>query len=68
MLEAQGHKCAICSSTDKGKGKQFFCVDHCHTTGKVRGLLCAPCNKALGQLGDTEEALQRALDYLNNVD
>lgn len=38
--------------------------DHCHKTGDIRGLLCSPCNRALGALGDSEEGLQRALTYL----
>jgi hypothetical protein len=41
-----------------------FCVDHCHETKKVRGLLCSPCNRAIGQLGDTVQGVQRALTYL----
>jgi hypothetical protein len=39
-------------------------VDHCHETGRQRGYLCVPCNRSLGMLGDTPEALRRALDYL----
>lgn len=39
-------------------------VDHCHDTGKVRGLLCYQCNTALGQLGDTEAALLRIITYI----
>jgi len=65
MEEDQGGKCGICGSDYKGTNRGYWCVDHCHTSGKVRGLLCGTCNKALGQLGDTKEALQRAIDYLN---
>ena len=68
LFAEQGHCCAICKTTDntsnKGKGTTSFSVDHCHDTGEVRGLLCDPCNLGLGQLGDTEEALERALDYI----
>lgn len=39
-------------------------VDHCHVTGKVRGFICNKCNTGLGKLGDTAEALERALRYL----
>jgi len=39
-------------------------IDHDHTTGVVRGVLCKPCNTGLGLLGDSEEGLSRALDYL----
>lgn len=46
LLE-QNHKCAICSRDMKEYGK-IFCVDHNHTTGKIRGLVCDPCNYGLG--------------------
>ena len=71
MLTLQGNKCAICETDNPvGEGnthkfKSFsFAVDHCHTTGKVRGLLCNTCNRGLGLLKDSPELLQRALKYL----
>lgn len=39
-------------------------IDHCHTTGKIRGLLCNKCNTGIGLLGDNIEGLQAALNYL----
>jgi hypothetical protein len=70
-LEEQGNCCAICKTTESGVGGERrdwnWAVDHCHDTGKVRGLLCSSCNRGLGMLGDTEEALQRALDYLKDT-
>lgn len=39
-------------------------VDHCHDTGRVRGMLCHGCNTALGKLGDNVAGLRRALEYL----
>ena len=67
MLEEQEHKCAIC----KGEGflmnkchKMKLVVDHCHTNGNVRGLLCHNCNRALGLLQDDPEALLRGVEYL----
>lgn len=42
-------------------------VDHCHETGKFRGLLCSCCNTALGGLGDNIEGLMRAINYLRNT-
>ncbi len=39
-------------------------VDHCHASGKVRGILCTVCNTGLGMLGDTLEGLRAATDYL----
>jgi len=49
MLAAQNGVCKICK-TDKPKthGNKYFAVDHCHVSGKVRGLLCSSCNIALG--------------------
>lgn len=68
LLVKQGHKCAICGSNDaqseRTSGKLF--IDHCHTTGKVRGLLCSKCNHALGQFNDDETLLFKAVDYLRS--
>jgi hypothetical protein len=59
MAEAQGHICAICRLP-----KTPLCVDHCHVTGKVRGLLCHDCNKMLGFANDNTDVLSRAIEYL----
>lgn len=65
MLKEQGGKCKICESYDNGnKRNKYFCVDHDHKTGKVRGLLCHPCNSAIGKLKDDPVLIQKALDYL----
>lgn len=48
MLAAQGGACAICKSTKAGSKGQMFAVDHCHDSGRVRGLLCIACNSRLG--------------------
>ena len=53
MFEAQDRKCALCGTTDNGRttGKWkagHFNVDHCHKTGRVRGLLCHKCNVRIG--------------------
>lgn len=62
MLEDQGYECAICRSR---LGVDLLpCVDHNHATGEVRGLLCGNCNTGIGHLGDSPQALRRALDYL----
>lgn len=58
----QGGKCAICLTDDPGK--RDFCLDHDHVTGRVRGILCTPCNTLLGQARDSMVILQAALDYL----
>lgn len=66
LLEKQGFKCAICASpSSKRNDGKVFCVDHCHETGRIRGLLCHPCNVALGLLGDDPHRLQCGITYLN---
>lgn len=55
----QGGKCACC-----GDGGTELVVDHCHRDGKVRDLLCQPCNKMLGCANDSTERLQFAIKYL----
>lgn len=64
MLEAQGGRCAICESDETRSKWVTFAVDHCHDTGRVRGLLCGQCNYALGKLGDTPQNLLRAYRYV----
>ena len=54
--------CNICGTTEEGRGYSMN-IDHCHTTGKVRGLLCNSCNRGLGLLG--EDNLEKAIRYLN---
>ena len=63
-LKSQNHKCAICGQDEVDVFKQTLYVDHCHNTGKVRGLLCHPCNAALGLLKENEEILKNAQIYL----
>lgn len=67
MLDNQDCKCKICSSEGFVMAKHHrlkLVVDHCHDTGKVRGLLCHNCNRALGLLKDSTESLEKALEYL----
>lgn len=63
MLAAQDYKCVGCiRSFDSDRVK--INVDHCHTSGEVRGLLCAQCNAALGMVRDSSETLIRLVRYL----
>lgn len=67
MLTDQGGNCAICLKPETGKtqyGVKSLAVDHCHKTGKIRGLLCEKCNRAIGQLHDDVDVLRRAIDYI----
>lgn len=58
----QGECCAICKTTEPNKGQ--WCTDHDHTTGKVRGILCHHCNRALGLFKDNVSVLNQATSYL----
>jgi excisionase family DNA binding protein len=51
--------CAICFSTTRRTG-----LDHCHATGRIRGVLCLNCNSGLGMFGDSIERLKQAVRYL----
>jgi hypothetical protein len=62
MLKQQNCTCAICKSKFKN-GKDTH-VDHCHITGKVRGLLCTCCNLGLGKFKDSTDLLESAQKYL----
>lgn len=67
MLDDQDCKCKICEGegfTMAEHHKLKLVVDHCHSTGVVRGLLCHNCNRALGLLKDSKEALAKAIEYL----
>lgn len=63
MLLRQQGLCAICRKTSKIDNRRLY-VDHCHFTGKVRGLLCNTCNAGLGQFSDDLGLLEAAVDYL----
>lgn len=69
MQASQGGGCAICLGTKMRpnwrSGKQdSLHIDHCHASGKSRGLLCDNCNRAIGLLGDEPETLRAAAAYL----
>ena len=70
LLSKQDKKCAICGIDNNGKYRnkpRAFAVDHCHTTGKIRGLLCSDCNTGIGLFKDNTNLLQFAIKYLNKI-
>lgn len=71
MLESQDSRCAICTihidempQPINARTKRAFDVDHCHDTGKIRGLLCHNCNKGLGNFKDNITFMTNAISYL----
>jgi hypothetical protein len=58
LLAAQNGRCAIC------RASEATCIDHCHETGRVRGVLCRMCNSGLGQFRDDPERIRCAIRYL----
>jgi hypothetical protein len=71
LLQSQNFLCAICKThrdfMDKKKGiKRSLAVDHCHLTGKVRGLLCHRCNTAIGLFHESFTTVENALNYLRH--
>lgn len=62
LLKEQDYRCAICKISCE---ESMLVVDHNHETGRVRGLLCSPCNRGLGFFRDDTEALQTAVGYIS---
>lgn len=69
LLDLQNNRCAICDSVNSNNSRTngLLFIDHCHTTGRVRGLLCSNCNSAIGYLKDDVKLLQNAILYLNKT-
>lgn len=71
MHEVQAGLCDICGKPEtrkSHKGKtRILAVDHCHDTGKVRGLLCSHCNQGIGFMNHDIDILTRAIDYLKRT-
>ena len=69
MFDRQGGVCAICkgkeSTVDNNGAPRRMPVDHCHKTGKIRGLLCTQCNRGLGMFGDSADRLRAAAEYVD---
>lgn len=63
LMESRGWACEICKRTVETSGRTLA-VDHCHVTGKIRGILCQRCNCAIGLLMENSESLRNAINYL----
>lgn len=68
LLKEQEYQCAICKLPHSESPKGLLFIDHCHSSGKVRGLLCHHCNLVIGQAKDNVEVLKNAIDYLRKYD
>lgn len=68
MHKNQNGHCAICNSEEVLSHIRVLSVDHCHKTGKIRGLLCTNCNQGIGHFFDKIELLKNAIEYLNTHD
>jgi len=69
MFEDAEHKCEVCdrpvtkAGMGKGRGDMATgCIDHCHTTNRIRGVLCRTCNSWLGAVGDDASKATRYLE------
>lgn len=71
MLKSQDNKCKICNNlfTTSSKTNKVYVphIDHCHATGKVRGLLCSKCNQALGLFKDDINTIYNSIKYLQDT-
>ena len=65
MFEIQNGVCVICGPPEL---MRRLSVDHCHETGKIRGLLCQRCNRAIGLMEDNVQNLHNAIKYLDKKD
>ena len=73
LLESQDGQCMICSANITFDGqcsgirKHSACVDHCHSSGAVRGILCGMCNAGIGMFFDRPDFMRAAADYLEEA-
>ena len=69
LAKKQHGVCAICKSPpSKQNRKKRLCIDHCHKTGKIRGLLCSKCNHGIGLFGDDKAIIVSAVNYISHAD
>jgi hypothetical protein len=64
LVTKQDGRCGICGTSEVRRGDYRWCVDHDHSTGKIRGLLCFRCNSAIGLLDDNIGTAEKLVAYL----
>ena len=62
LRQHQNFRCNICGEHESDTGSLH--IDHCHVSGRIRGLLCGKCNRGVGLLGDDVESVERALNHI----
>lgn len=62
LMESANGRCQICD-----KETDILCIDHCHSSSRIRGMLCVNCNHGLGKFGDDPNNLQAAIRYLQKA-
>lgn len=67
LKKDQSNSCAICGFKNDGNKAFFPFIDHCHSTNKVRGLLCSKCNFGIGHFNDDIDLLKKAIRYLEKT-
>ncbi len=67
LWESHGGRCAVCRCPESSSGRTVN-IDHDHATGKIRGLLCTPCNVTIGRIGDSIPHLERMIAYLSRTE
>jgi hypothetical protein len=65
MSESQNHLCHICNETNPDSSRRLY-VDHNHSTGKIRKLLCVRCNAAIGYVRERLDILEKIIEYLRD--
>lgn len=68
MFKTQDGKCKICGTVKAEGNSEHLKVDHCHKTGKIRGLLCNSCNLGLGNFKDDIKTLESAIKHLKDLE
>ena len=67
MVLTQENKCAVCQTSASNTDKGILDIDHCHSSGVVRGLLCGHCNRGIGLMKDNPDILIKAANYLKRT-
>lgn len=70
LKKQQDFRCAICGVVPDSVSSRLhdgFHIDHCHVSGRVRGLLCSNCNTGIGMLKESEIVLKAAIEYLRRA-